>query len=89
MSEKAALPLTERLKRVAPYFAGTRRGFVLMMLGSIVGAATEPVFPALMKRLFDDGFKTSGFPLWIVPVAIIGLFIIRGVSGLVADYGLA
>ena len=89
MSEKAPLPLTERLKRVAPYFAGTRRGFVLMMLGSIVGAATEPVFPALMKRLFDDGFKTSGFPLWIVPVAIIGLFIIRGVSGLVADYGLA
>jgi len=54
-----------------------------------VGAATEPVFPALMKRLFDDGFKSSGFPLWLVPVAIIGLFIIRGVSGLIADYGLA
>jgi len=89
MSENAALPLTQRIQRVAPYFAGTRRGFVLMMLGSIVGAATEPLFPALMKRLFDDGFKTSGFPLWMVPVAIIGLFVIRGVSGLVADYGLA
>jgi len=89
MSEKPPLPLIQRLKRVAPYFAGTRRGFALMMLGSVVGAATEPVFPALMKRLFDDGFKSSGFPLWLVPVAIIGLFIIRGVSGLIADYGLA
>jgi subfamily B ATP-binding cassette protein MsbA len=89
MSETSSLPLAARLRRVAPYFAGTGRGFILMILGSLVGAATEPLIPLLMKRLFDDGFKAPTFPLWMIPVAIISLFILRGLSGLVADYGLA
>lgn len=89
MTETPSLPLLQRLKRVAPYFANTSRGFVLMIIGSLVGAATEPLIPALMKRLFDDGFKGTGFPLWTIPVSIIGLFAVRGISGLVADYGLA
>jgi len=83
------LPLRSRLARIAPYFAGTRRGFILVIIGSIVGAATEPLIPELLKRLLNDGFKGQGVPLWTIPVAIIGLFFIRGVSGLVADYGLA
>ena len=84
-----ALPLRSRLKRLAPYFADSGKGFVLMIVGSIVGALTEPVIPALMKPLLDKGFTADGIPLWTVPVAIIGLFFIRGVAGLVAQYGLA
>jgi subfamily B ATP-binding cassette protein MsbA len=84
-----ALPLKARLKRLAPYFADSGRGFVLMIVGSIVGALTEPVIPALMKPLLDKGFTADGIPLWTVPVAIIGLFLIRGVAGLIAQYGLA
>ncbi|MEY4564937.1 MAG: lipid export permease/ATP-binding protein MsbA [Pseudomonadota bacterium] len=84
------LPLKTRLKRIAPYFADSYRGFVLMILGSVVGAATEPVIPMLMQPLFDKGFQGQpSFPLWIVPVAIIGLFAIRGLAGVVAQYGLA
>ena len=83
------LPLKTRLARIAPYFANSYRGFVLMIVGSLVGAATEPVVPALMKPLFDSGFKGANFPLWWVPVAIIGLFAIRGTAGLLAQYGLA
>ncbi|WP_457333029.1 lipid A export permease/ATP-binding protein MsbA [Rhizobacter sp. P5_C2] len=83
------LPLKERLKRLAPYFADSGKGFVLMIVGSIVGALTEPVIPALMKPLLDKGFTADGIPLWTVPVAIIGLFLIRGVAGLIAQYGLA
>jgi subfamily B ATP-binding cassette protein MsbA len=84
-----ALPLKARLKRLAPYFADSGKGFVLMIVGSIIGALTEPVIPALMKPLLDKGFTADGIPLWTVPVAIIGLFFIRGVAGLVAQYGLA
>lgn len=84
-----ALPLRSRLKRLAPYFADSGRGFVLMIVGSIIGALTEPVMPALMKPLLDKGFTADGIPLWMVPVAIIGLFFIRGVAGLIAQYGLA
>ena len=82
-------PLKTRVARLAPYFANSRRGFVLMILGSLVGAATEPLVPALMKPLFDNGFSGAPFPLWMVPVAIIGTFALRGIAGVVAQYGLS
>lgn len=81
--------LKSRVARIAPYFANSRLGFVLMIVGSLVGAATEPLIPALMKPLFDSGFKGATFSLWLVPVAIIGTFGLRGLAGLVAQYGLA
>ena len=81
--------LKTRLARILPYFAKSRSGFVLMIAGSLVGAATEPLIPALMKQLFDRGFQGQSFPLWLVPVAIIGIFGIRGLAGLMAQYGLS
>src|SRR3989442_12427052 len=80
--------LLQRLARIAPFFAASRWGFVLAIVGSIVGAATEPVIPQLLKELLDKGFQSKLLPLWAVPVAIIGLFAIRGVAGFVAQYGL-
>lgn len=84
----ATLPLKQRLQRIAPYFADSRRGFVLMVIGAAIASATEPVLPYLMKPLLDDGFKGAGFPLWLIPVVVIGLFTIRGLAGLMAQYGL-
>ncbi|MFL6662990.1 MAG: lipid A export permease/ATP-binding protein MsbA [Rhizobacter sp.] len=93
MSRAPAGPSTStlrgRLALLAPYFAGTRRGFALVVVGAIVGAATEPAIPALLKPLLDSGFKAGKLPLWLVPVAIIGLFAIRGLAGFIAQYGLA
>jgi subfamily B ATP-binding cassette protein MsbA len=35
--------------------------------------------PALFKKLSDSGFKEGlKYPLWIVPIVVIGLFVIRG-----------
>ena len=83
-------PLKTRIARLRPYIRNSRRGFVLMFIGSLVGAATEPAVPALLKQLFDHGFDgAANFPLWLVPVAIIGLFGVRGLAGLVAQYGLS
>ncbi|MDQ6679344.1 MAG: lipid A export permease/ATP-binding protein MsbA [Pseudomonadota bacterium] len=78
----------ERLRRIAPYFAGTRRGFALVVAGAVVGAATEPMIPALLKPLLDSGFKAGALDLWLIPVAVIGLFLVRGLAGFVAQYGL-
>ena len=76
----ATQTLKGRLRRIGPYFAGTRRGFVLVVIGAIVSALTEPAIPALLKPLLDSGFNKSGMlTLWLVPVAIVGLFFIRGV----------
>ncbi len=79
----------ERLRRIAPYFAGTRRGFALVIVGAVVGATTEPMIPALLKPLLDSGFKAGTLDLWLVPIAVIGLFVIRGLAGFVAQYGLS
>jgi len=88
-SQIARRRLGERLRRVAPFFSGTGRGFMLALIGAIVAAATEPAIPALLKVLLDDGMKQSAIPLWAVPIAVVGLTLIRGGAGFVSQYGLA
>ncbi len=82
-------PFFERLKRVAPFFRTSRPGMVLAVIGSIIGAATEPMIAAFLKLLLDRGFAHNALPLWQVPVAVVGLFAVRGVAGFLAQYGLA
>ena len=78
-----------RLRRIAPYFAGTRRGFVLVVIGAIVSALTEPAIPALWTPRLDSGYNKAGsINLWLVPIAIVGVFFIRGLAGFIAQYGL-
>ena len=79
----------QRLLRIAPYFRSGRIGIVVAFAGSLVGAATEPLIPALMKPLLDHGFTAGSLPLWLVPVAIVGLFLVRGTAGYVAQYALS
>ncbi|MEO6362469.1 MAG: lipid A export permease/ATP-binding protein MsbA [Caldimonas sp.] len=85
----ASLPLRARLARVVPYFRNSRRGFVIAFFGAAVGAATEPMIPLLLKYLIDNGFRLGGVPLWIVPVSVIGLTLVRGLAGFVAQYGMS
>jgi ATP-binding cassette, subfamily B, bacterial MsbA len=81
--------LKQRLARLAPYLRSSRRGLVAAGLGAVFGAATEPATPELMRPLLDQGFTGRKLPLWLIPVAIIGIFSIRGIAGFVAQYGLA
>jgi ATP-binding cassette, subfamily B, bacterial MsbA len=81
--------LKTRLARIAPYFAGCGRGFALVIIGALISAATEPAIPALMKPLLDSGFKGGHIPLWLIPVSIIGIFVLRGIAGFMAQYGLS
>jgi ATP-binding cassette, subfamily B, bacterial MsbA len=83
-------PLKVRLARIAPFFRHSRKGFVIAAIGLIIGAATEPMIPRVLRYLVDEGFKPGGpASLWLVPVWIIGIFTIRGIAGFVAEYGLA
>jgi subfamily B ATP-binding cassette protein MsbA len=81
--------LKQRLARIAPYFASARAGFAVAVAGSLVGSATEPVLPWLMRPLLDKGFQAGALPLWLVPLVIVGLFALRGASGWVAQYALS
>ena len=79
----------QRVTRLKPYFKSGKRGLVVAIVASLIAAATEPVLPALMKPLLDSGFGNSSVPLWLVPVVIIGLFLVRGATAFTAQYALA
>ena len=81
--------LLRRLARVWPYFSGSRSGWALAIGATIVASATEPFVPALLKPLLDRGFQQDSFILWLVPLTLMLLFIIRGLSGFLAQLALA
>ncbi len=81
--------LLQRLKRVAPWFAGHPGALALGIVGILVGAATEPAIPALMKPLLDNGFDRGTLELWKIPAVLLLLFGVRGLAGFVAAYCLA
>ena len=74
------------LRNVLPYW----RMFALSILAMALVAATEPLFPALMKPLLDGSFVDKD-PTTIryIPFALIGLFLVRGVFGFASDYALS
>ncbi len=71
---------------VRPYW----KGFALTLGATALAAATEPLFPALMKPLLDNGFG-KGDNDWLawLPLAIVGIFVLRGVAGFFAGYGMS
>lgn len=83
------LSLRQRLQRLAPYFGGRRWTWVLAVVAMLAGAATEPMIPALLKPLLDNGFTDGSLQLWLVPVAIMGVFLFRGIAQFVGQYALA
>ena len=85
------LSLSKRIKRIWPYFVDSRLALGIALIASMFAAATEPALPSLLKPLLDSGFKRSAesFPLWLVPVAIVGLFAIRGLANYISQYAVA
>ena len=71
---------------VRPYW----RVFGIAILGMILTAATEPLFPALIKPLLDGSFvaRDPFYSLWI-PVALVGIFVLRGVLSFLTSYAMA
>lgn len=55
----------------------------------ILVSATEPLIPALLKPLLDKGFAQTDFPVWQVPLALIGLFGLRGLGVFLSQVAMA
>ncbi|HZY16692.1 MAG TPA: ABC transporter transmembrane domain-containing protein, partial [Ramlibacter sp.] len=72
-----------------PYFAGSRKFWIVAGLATFVSSALEPLVPALMKPLLDRGFTPGGIALWMVPTALLLLTGVRGAAGWLADMALA
>jgi ATP-binding cassette, subfamily B, bacterial MsbA len=79
----------QRFLRVWPYFSHSRGAWAVAIAATFAASATEPFIPALLKPLLDRGFQKDSLELWMVPVALMLLFTVRGLSGFVAQYALA
>jgi len=73
------------LRQVFPY----RWQFAIALLGMILTAATEPALPALLKPMLDQSFVRKD-PTWkaIVPIALVILFLIRGITNFISKYAM-
>ncbi len=79
--------MLKTLQRLYPYVRPYRTSLFLAIVCYAAAAATEPAIPALLKFMLDSGFDPKvSFPLWTVPVALIGLFFLRGVFGFSGQY---
>lgn len=72
---------------VRPYWMAFVAAILCMGLSSVV----EPVFPALMKGLLDNGFATAkdSWDWLLYPAAIVGVFLARAVLGFIGDYAMS
>ena len=85
----SSLPLMTRLARLAVYFGHQRLAWGLAIAATLVSAVTEPMIPALLQPLLDKGFTQGTLQLWTVPLAIMGVFLIRGLAQFIGQYALA
>ena len=70
---------------VKPYW----RVFAISILGITVVAATEPLVPALMKPMLDGTFvQKDPYLMRMVPIAIILIFLVRGLATFVGTYAI-
>jgi subfamily B ATP-binding cassette protein MsbA len=81
---------TELYLRLLRYVAPYRGVFAAAILATIVVALTEPLLPAIMKPLFDGAFvdRDATIIRWM-PLAIIGITVVRGLAEYAASYGMA
>ncbi|MBK5913178.1 lipid A export permease/ATP-binding protein MsbA [Rhodocyclus purpureus] len=75
------------LNHVRPYWLAFVAAIVCMGLSSVV----EPVFPALMKGMLDNGFATAkdSWDWLLYPAAIVGVFLARALLGFIGDYAMS
>ena len=88
MSEQSSAALYRRLlSYVRPY----AKVFGLAVLGIVAAAATEPLFPALIKPLLDGGFgaKVPSTPPILFAAMIVGIFLVRGILTFTSSYFMA
>nr|MCU0935074.1 ABC transporter transmembrane domain-containing protein [Gammaproteobacteria bacterium] len=71
---------------VRPYW----RQFAASLVGMVVVAATQPAIPALFKPLLDQSFveRDPAGIVWM-PLALMGLFLVRGLGDYVAEVAIA
>ncbi len=77
-------------RRLLSYTFQSKGVFAISVFSMILVALSQPAFAWLMELMLDGGFvdKDPEIIRWI-PIAIIGVFVVRALSGFASDYGMA
>lgn len=77
------------IKRLLSYTKKYKRGYFASICFFMCASGMEPLIPALLGHVLNEGFaKQSEFPIWLVPLAFIGIFIGRGTFTFFAQYAM-
>ncbi len=77
-------------KRLLGYVKPYWKAFIVSVIGMVIVAATEVSFAAIMKPMLDGTFvERDSFYLTIIPLALIGIFLIRGLGSFAVTYCMA
>ena len=77
-------------RRLLGYVRPYRRQFGFAVLGMVGYALTDTAFAALMKPMLDGSFvEGNREAILAVPLAIVGIFVVRGAAGFVSTYYMA
>ncbi len=76
-------------RRLLGYVRPYRQQFLFAIFGMIALAATEPMLPALLKPLLDEGFVAQNRDtMRMIPLWLIGIAILRGVATFIGQVGI-
>ncbi|HUR40241.1 MAG TPA: lipid A export permease/ATP-binding protein MsbA [Verrucomicrobiae bacterium] len=87
-----AAPATDRAiyGRLLRYSAPHWKVFLIAIAGMVLFAAVDTSFIRLIQPLLDGSFvERDPQVIRLVPLAILGLFVLRGIAGFVSAYGMA
>lgn len=89
-SEKAAGSGAQTYKRLLSYVVPYRKQFAIAVIGMVGYAITDTAFAALMKPMLDGSFvEQDESAILMVPLMILGIFLLRGVAGFASTYYIA
>lgn len=76
-------------RRLLQYVTPYRRVFFFAVVAMVVVAVTMPVLPYFLKGITDKGFIAQDSEyIRLIPLYIIGLFLIRGTAAFISQYGI-
>ena len=77
-------------RRLLGYVRPYRREFAIAMAGMVGFALTDTAFAALMQPMLDGSFvEQDPDKILLVPLAIVGIFLVRGVAGFASSWYVA
>ncbi len=77
----------QTFRRLWPMIVPYRTGLIVAAVALVLNAAGDTLMLSLLKPLLDDGFgKANSSVLVWMPLAVIGLMLIRGITSYISSY---